>query len=170
MVWLVHPTLSTWRFRIWMNSTPWNTCFTSNSKTGSLVKIDSKALQRRFWMPSTKRQIGWGHERTHSSRCISKAACFECYRKTKRCLMKLLMFIHMKRPAKEDSRVCWISNSRQLNKVKRRKQYPLPIIMDILHKHFRYKFFTKLDISMQCYTFELDNKKSTLPYHHHTIW
>ncbi len=59
---------------------------------------------------------------------------------------------------KEDNRVCWISNSRQLMKVKRRKQYPLPMNTDILCKCSRYKFFTKLDISMQYYTFELDNK------------
>ena len=30
--------------------------------------------------------------------------------------------------------------------------------MDILRKHSRYKFFAKLDVSMQYYTFELDNK------------
>ncbi len=30
--------------------------------------------------------------------------------------------------------------------------------MDILRKHSRYKFFTKLDNSMQYYTFEIDNK------------
>ncbi len=30
-----------------------------------------------------------------------KQTCFECYRKTKRCLMKLLMFIHMKRLSKK---------------------------------------------------------------------
>jgi hypothetical protein len=72
--------------------------------------------------------------------------------------MKLLMFIHMKILSKVDNRVCWISNSRQLNKVKKQKQYPLPIITDILHKCYRYKFFTKLDVSMQCYTFELGNE------------
>ena len=59
---------------------------------------------------------------------------------------------------KEDNRVRWISNSRQLNKVIRHKQYLLPIITDVLRKHSRYKFFTKLDDSMQYYTFELDNK------------
>jgi hypothetical protein len=87
-----------------------------------------------------------------------KQTCFECYRKTKKCLMKLLMFIHMKRLSKEDNRACWISISCQMNKVKRRKQYPLPIITDILRKCSRYKFFTKLDDSMQYYMFELDNK------------
>jgi hypothetical protein len=35
---------------------------------------------------------------------------------------------------KQDNRARWISNSRQLNIVMRRKQYPLPIIMDILRK------------------------------------
>ncbi len=60
-----------------------------------------------------------------------KQICFECYRKTKRSLMKLLMFIHMKRLSKEENRAHWISISRQLNKVKRCKQYPLPIITDI---------------------------------------
>jgi hypothetical protein len=78
-----------------------------------------------------------------------KQTCFECYRKTKRCLMKLLMFIHMKRLSKEDNRARWISISRQLKKVKRHKEYPLPIITDILRKRSRYKFFTKLDDSMQ---------------------
>ncbi len=60
--------------------------------------------------------------------------------------------------SKEDNRVRWISYSRQLNKVMRHKQYPLPIIMDVLRKCSGYKFFTKLDVSMQYYTFELDNK------------
>jgi hypothetical protein len=69
------------------------------------------------------------------------------------------MFIHMKKLLiKEDNRARWISISRQLNKVKRRKQYPLPIIMDILRKSSRYKFFTKLHDSMQYYAFELDKK------------
>jgi hypothetical protein len=44
---------------VWIqtNLMPWKTCFTSKPKTRSLVKIDSKALQQRFWMPSMKRQM-----------------------------------------------------------------------------------------------------------------
>ncbi len=63
---------------------------------------------------------------------------------------------------KEDGRVCWISNLCQLNKVIRCKQYTLPIITDILRKRSGYKFFTKLEVSMQYYTFELDEESLDL--------
>jgi hypothetical protein len=52
-------------------------------------------------------------------------------------------------------RVCRISNLHQLNKVIRCKQYLLPIITDILYKHSGYKVSSKLDVSMEYYTFEL---------------
>jgi hypothetical protein len=55
-----------------------------------------------------------------------------------------------------------MSNLRQLNKVIRCKQYPLPIITDILRKHSGYKFFPKFDITIQNYTFELDKESQDL--------
>jgi hypothetical protein len=62
----------------------------------------------------------------------------------------------------KDGRVRWISNLHQPNKVIRRKQYPFLIITDILCKHSGYKFFTKLDVSMKYYTFELDKESQDL--------
>jgi hypothetical protein len=58
--------------------------------------------------------------------------------------------------AKKDSRVQWISDFQELYQFIKRKVYNLPKIQDILSHHAGYMFLTKLDISMQHYTFELD--------------
>jgi hypothetical protein len=59
---------------------------------------------------------------------------------------------------KKDGRIHWVSDPRELDKVVRRQQYPLPIIQDILRECTEYKFFTKIDISMQYCTFELNEE------------
>ncbi len=41
---------------------------------------------------------------------------------------------------KKDGSVHWISNLCQLNEVVKQKQYPLPILTDILRRHIGYSF------------------------------
>ena len=64
--------------------------------------------------------------------------------------------------AKKDGRVRWITNFRGLNWSLKRRIYPLRRISDIITRHPHYKYFTKLDISMQYYTFVLDKPSRDL--------
>jgi transposase InsO family protein len=63
---------------------------------------------------------------------------------------------------KKDGTVRWISDFRKLNAILKRKVFPLPSIQDTLTKRPGYRYFTKIDISMCYYTFELDDESSWL--------
>ena len=47
---------------------------------------------------------------------------------------------------KKDSTIQVVANLRALNKFIRPRQYPMPIVLDLLQKQIGYKFFSKLDI------------------------
>jgi hypothetical protein len=63
---------------------------------------------------------------------------------------------------KKDGRVHWVSDFRTLNSMLKRKEYPLPRIYDVLRRRPGYKFFTKIDLTMCYYTYELDDESANL--------
>ena len=65
-------------------------------------------------------------------------------------------------PGETVPRVRWISDFRGLNKHLKRRVCPVPRIADTLSRRTGYHFLSKLDISMQFYTFELDDESAEL--------
>ena len=63
---------------------------------------------------------------------------------------------------KKDVRVWWITDFHGLNKSLCPKVYPLHKISEIFQHHLGYQYFTKLNISMQYYTFVLDEPSQNL--------
>ena len=63
---------------------------------------------------------------------------------------------------KKDGCIHWIANFRGLNKYLRWKVYPLPRIGNILAKRTGYQYLPKINISMQYYSFELDEESHNL--------
>ena len=63
---------------------------------------------------------------------------------------------------KKDGRVRVVPDMRELNKIIKPTNYSLPIITDTLQKHHDYKYFTKIDISMQYNTFELTEEANNM--------
>jgi hypothetical protein len=63
---------------------------------------------------------------------------------------------------KKDGRVHWVSNFCGLNMAIKQKVYPIPIISDMLRCQHKYKYLTKIDLSMQYYCFEIDNASKEL--------
>ena len=57
---------------------------------------------------------------------------------------------------KKDKRIRIVSDFRDVNLLIKRRPYPMPRIHEIMQKRSGYTHFTKMDLSMQFYCFELD--------------
>ena len=72
-------------------------------------------------------------------------------------------FITQKKADEDGNNIVrWVSDFRELNKVLERAEYPIPRIKDIMLKQQGYKHFTKIDLSMMFYCFELDKASKEL--------
>ena len=63
---------------------------------------------------------------------------------------------------KSDQTVRWVSDFRDLNTLLLRKPFPMPKIHDVMNRRGKYKYFTKIDLSMMFYCFELDDESKEL--------
>eukprot|EP00978_Attheya_sp_CCMP212_P010834 scaffold26338_cov49-Attheya_sp.AAC.3 len=115
------------------------------------VRPDAKPVHQRAFSLAKSQESLFKAELKHlvKSGVLERAGAFEWASPT---------FILPKKTGKAR----WVSDFRKLNKYAIRKQFPLPKIGDILAKRTGYKFFTKLDILMQYYTFQLDGETSDL--------
>ena len=63
---------------------------------------------------------------------------------------------------KKDGRVRWLVDLRELNKLVKRPKFSLPRIPDIMNRRRGYDYFTKIDLSMMFYCFELDEESQKI--------
>ena len=63
---------------------------------------------------------------------------------------------------KKDNRIRIVTDFRELNKRILMRPYHLPKIQEVMRKQQGYKYFTKIDLSMCFYCFELDDESK--PY------
>ena len=63
---------------------------------------------------------------------------------------------------KSDQTVRWVSDFRDLNTLLLRKPFPMPKIHDVMNRRGKYKYFTKIGLSMMFYCFELDDESKEL--------
>ncbi len=97
-----------------------------------------------------------------------KQTCFECYRKSKRCFMKLLMFIHMNRLSKKTTEytgsATHINWSKSKDKSNIHCQWSRTFCANVLGTFFL------LNLTYVILYVWAWQQKLRLPYHHHTIW